>query len=108
MGGLSVPEGSVAEPAEPVKGEPEAASRRRSLAISCSVRETAEGVDANVVVEALVPVEAVKGGPEAASRRRSLAISCSVRETAEGVDADVVVEALVPVEERRARCRFFL
>ena len=102
-----MPEESVAEPAEPVEGEPEAASRRRSLAISCSVRETAEGVDADVNVGT---AESVEGEPEAASKRRSLAISCSVRETAEGVDADVDVEAPVPVlvDERRERCRCFL
>lgn len=47
----SVPEASVTEPAAPVEEEPEAASRRLSLTISCSVKAMAKDVG----VEARVP-----------------------------------------------------
>ena len=62
-GGLSELEESTTRPAEPGEEEPEAASRRLSRTISCSVRDTAEGVG----IEAQVPKEDMHPGACAAS-----------------------------------------
>lgn len=62
-GGFSLLEEGVAEPAEPV-----AASRRRRRAISCSVNEVAEVVEAAEGVEEVVEEEAPVPGEERRAR----------------------------------------